>query len=131
MLAFDPRLPLEAGGFGGIRLELINCHDCDRPVSFTAADCPNCGSREPRGPYRHNRNEARRIGIEGRNDTRLILMTVGFGAIGVFYGIETSATYGQLGVWRPLRPQSVGRFSAPCFRFEWLPRINSAPPLPT
>jgi hypothetical protein len=74
-------------------MELISCHDCDLPVSFTAAGCPHCGSREPSGPYRHSRKEARRIGIEGRNDTRLILMTAGMAVTGAFYGIKTSSLW--------------------------------------
>jgi uncharacterized membrane protein YeaQ/YmgE (transglycosylase-associated protein family) len=74
------------------RTELINCHDCDRPVSFSAAACPNCGSREPTGPYRFSAREARRLGAEDKNDRTLILMTVGLGAVGAFYGVETSSS---------------------------------------
>jgi hypothetical protein len=72
--------------------ELINCHDCGWHVSFSAAACPNCGSREPTGPYRHNRKEARRLGAEDKNDRTLILMTVGLAAVGAFYGVETSSS---------------------------------------
>jgi hypothetical protein len=78
-------------------MELINCHHCGRSVSFTAASCPHCGSIEPAGPYRFNRKEARRYRIEDRNDRTLILITVGFGAVGAFYGVETSSsTHGAL-----------------------------------
>jgi hypothetical protein len=52
-------------------------------------------AREPSGPYRHSRKEARRIGIEGRNDTRLILLTAGLAVVGAVYGVETS--YSALG----------------------------------
>jgi uncharacterized membrane protein YeaQ/YmgE (transglycosylase-associated protein family) len=72
--------------------ELITCHDCGWSVSFTAAHCPRRGSREPSGPYRHNRKEARRLRAEDLNDRRLILMTVGLGAVGAFYGLETSTS---------------------------------------
>jgi hypothetical protein len=65
-------------------MELINCHDCGLSVSFTAVSCPHCGSIEPAGPYRFNRKEARRYRIEDRNDRTLILITVGFGAVGAF-----------------------------------------------
>jgi hypothetical protein len=73
-------------------METITCHDCAQPVSFSAAACPNCGSREPTGPYRHNRKEARRLGAEDKNDRTLIMMTVGLGAVGAFYGVETSSS---------------------------------------
>jgi hypothetical protein len=72
--------------------ELISCHDCGWSVSFSAAACPNCGSSEPSGPYRHNRKDARRLGAEDKNDLTLILMTVGLGAVGAFYGFETSSS---------------------------------------
>lgn len=72
--------------------ELISCHDCGNGVSFSAASCPHCGSIEPSGSYRLNAREARRLRIEERNDRRLILMTVGLAAIGVFYGLETSSS---------------------------------------
>jgi hypothetical protein len=74
------------------RTELISCHDCGNGVSFSAQACPRCGSREPTGSYRHNRKEARRLAAEDKNDRRLILMTVGLGAVGSFYGVETSSS---------------------------------------
>jgi hypothetical protein len=73
-------------------MELISCHDCGWSVSFSAAACPNCGSREPTGSYRFSVREARKLGAEGRNDRTLILMTVGLGAVGAFYGVETSSS---------------------------------------
>jgi rRNA maturation protein Nop10 len=82
-------------------MELINCHDCGRCVSFTAASCPHCGSIEPAGPYRFNRKEARRHRIEERNDRTLILMTVGFGAVGAFYGVEISSSASHLNAILP------------------------------
>jgi uncharacterized membrane protein YeaQ/YmgE (transglycosylase-associated protein family) len=73
--------------------ELIRCHDCEQSVSFSAAACPQCGSIEPRGPYRHNRRELRRHRIEERNDRTLIVFMVVLGAIGAFYGAETGSTW--------------------------------------
>jgi hypothetical protein len=67
-------------------MELINCYDCGKPVSFSAAACPQCGSIEPSGPYRHNRREIRRHRIEERNDRTLIVFMVVLGAVGAFYG---------------------------------------------
>jgi hypothetical protein len=72
-------------------MELISCHDCDGQVSFSAAACPHCGSREPLGPYLFSQKEARRGRIEQRNDRRLILMMVGLAVVGALYGWETSA----------------------------------------
>jgi hypothetical protein len=72
-------------------MELISCDDCGWSVSFSAA-CPNCGSREPSGPYRHNnRKEARRLRIEEKNDKNLIIVMTALGAVGAFYGFETSS----------------------------------------
>ena len=67
-------------------MELINCHDCGLSVSFSAAACPNCGSRATFRLYRFSAREARRLGAEDRSDRTLILMTVGLGAVGAFYG---------------------------------------------
>jgi hypothetical protein len=74
------------------RMNLISCHDCGHGVSFSAAACPNCGSREPSGPYRHNRKEARRLGAEDKNDRNLIVVMTALGAVGAFYGVETSSS---------------------------------------
>jgi hypothetical protein len=89
-------------------IELISCYDCGKGVSFSAANCPHCGSAEPVGPYRHNRKEARRHRIEEKNDRTLIATTVALGVIGAFYGAESSSSvlgaliaglwYGFLGV---------------------------------
>jgi hypothetical protein len=73
-------------------MELINCHDCKGSVAFSALSCPHCGSIEPAGPYQFNRKEARRHRIEERNDRTWILMTIGLGALGAFYGIKTSSS---------------------------------------
>jgi hypothetical protein len=76
---------------------LIDCHDCGHPVSPSARQCPQCGSKELAGPYRPSRRAARRNGIEARNDRTLILMVIGLGAVGAFYGVEINATlYGKL-----------------------------------
>ena len=72
--------------------ELISCHDCGWFVSFSAAACPNCGSREPSGSYRHNRKEARKLGAEGRNDRNLIVATLGLASAGILYGVITSSS---------------------------------------
>jgi hypothetical protein len=78
-------------------MELISCHDCKGGVSFSAARCPHCGSREPAGPYRHSRREIRRHRIEYRNDRNLIFITLGLGAAGSLLGISTSAsTFGAV-----------------------------------
>jgi hypothetical protein len=73
-------------------METIDCHDCSRPVSFSATRCPHCGSSEPAGPYRHSRREIRRHRIEERNDRTLLFMTLAAGVIGAFYGVETSSS---------------------------------------
>lgn len=72
--------------------ELVTCHDCSGAISFTATACPHCGSREPSGPYRMNSRERRRHRAEYHNDRRLVISTIAFGAIGTFYGIETSSS---------------------------------------
>src|ERR1700726_2922946 len=74
-------------------MELINCYDCGKPVSFSAAACPQCGSIEPSGPYRHNSREIRRHRIEERNDRTLIMLMVVLGAIGAFYGAKTGSSW--------------------------------------
>jgi hypothetical protein len=73
-------------------MELIDCYDCGRPVSFTATACPNCGSREPAGPYQFNRRERRRHRIEERNDRNLVVTALVLGAIGIAYGVEASSS---------------------------------------
>ena len=75
-----------------IETELISCHDCGWSVSFSATACPRCGSREPSGSYRHNRKESRRLRIEEKNDKNLVVVMTVLGAIGAFYGVETSSS---------------------------------------
>ena len=67
--------------------ELITCHDCGNGVSFTAANCPRCGSMEPRGPYIHSRRELRRLRAENRNDNTLLIAPLACCAGGAFYGV--------------------------------------------
>jgi hypothetical protein len=88
--------------------ELIDCHDCGRPVSFSASKCPNCGSAEPQGPYVHSRRELRRHRGEERNDHTLMISVIACGLGGAFYGAMTASgtlsaillgiAYGSLGV---------------------------------
>jgi rRNA maturation protein Nop10 len=90
-------------------MEVINCQDCRRSVSFSATRCPHCGSTEPAGPYRFSKKEARKYRIEDRNDNNLVATSVTFGIIGVVYGIAINipsviwatigaVCYGLLGV---------------------------------
>lgn len=88
--------------------ELIECHDCGQAVSFSAASCVQCGSREPAGPYVHSPREMRRLRAEAYNDRTLILSVVGCGCIGASFGALTAsgpimmvfsaAFYGLIGV---------------------------------
>jgi hypothetical protein len=73
-------------------MKITDCYDCGSPVSFSAARCPQCGSAEPNGPFRHSPKEIHSHRIEKRNDRRLIMFMAGFGAIGAFYGAETGST---------------------------------------
>ena len=68
-------------------MEVINCHDCKRPVSFSAAYCPHCGSREPAGTYQFSKKEAGKFRIEDKNDNYLVRTTLLLGLIGMLYGI--------------------------------------------
>jgi hypothetical protein len=81
----------------GRRTELIECYDCGNAVSFSAAHCPCCGSREPAGPYQPSARERRRHGIEQRNDRNLIIIMASAGAIGAFYGIGNGGLWAALG----------------------------------
>lgn len=74
-------------------METISCHDCGKPVSFSAVSCPRCGSAEPNGPYRHSRREIRRHRIEERNDGTLIMLMLALGTIGAFYGAKTGSNW--------------------------------------
>ena len=75
-----------------MRAELIDCHDCERPVSFSALSCPHCGSTEPAGPYAFNKKEARRFRVEQRNDHMLVITTVACSCAGALYGILLSSS---------------------------------------
>jgi hypothetical protein len=88
--------------------ELIECHDCGHAVSFSAASCPQCGSREPAGPHVHSPRELRRLRAEARNNRTLIVSVVGCGLLGAAFGALTAsgsimvvvraAFYGLVGV---------------------------------
>jgi hypothetical protein len=80
-------------------MELIDCHDCGKPVSLSARQCPQCGSKDLAGPFQLEKRAARRNGVEARNDRFLILMMiVTLGAVGTFYGIETGSSLMQKAV---------------------------------
>jgi hypothetical protein len=80
-----------------MRAELIDCHDCRRPVSFSAASCPHCGSIEPSGPYVHSTKELRRLRAEDRNDHTLLVTTVACCCGGALGGILlSSSTFGAI-----------------------------------
>jgi len=74
-------------------MKLIDCHDCGSPVSLSARWCPQCGSKDIAGPVRASRRASRSVGAEARNDRTLMWMMGTLGAIGVFYGIETGASW--------------------------------------
>jgi hypothetical protein len=74
-------------------MELINCYDCGKPVSFSAAACPQYGSIEPSGPYRHNRREIRRHRIEERNDRTLIVFMRARRGRGVLWPPKTGSSW--------------------------------------
>ena len=67
--------------------ELIACHDCGGRVSFTASNCPHCGSTEPTGPYVHSPQELRKLRVEARNDRRLLVVTLACCGLGFAYGV--------------------------------------------
>jgi hypothetical protein len=79
------------------RQELIGCHDCGGRVSFSAANCPHCGSTDPSGPYMQSPRERRLHRIEERNDQTLIAMTVLCTGIGFFFGAVTGGPWPALG----------------------------------
>ncbi len=90
------------------RTELIDCNDCGNAVSFSAAQCPHCGSREPAGPYWMNAGEHRLFNIEARNDRQAAIVAGLACAIGGFYGVSIGSglvsailwglAYGALGL---------------------------------
>ena len=75
-----------------VRTELVNCHDCGRPISFSASTCPNCGSLEPGGAYVHSKHELRRFRGEARNDHTLLVTVLGCGLGGALYGAVTASS---------------------------------------
>ncbi len=89
-------------------METTACHDCGKSISFSARTCPHCGSTEQFGPYQFSAREARLHRIEDRNDRRLAVSAMTFGALGAAYGFATStsavgaffavAAYGLLGL---------------------------------
>lgn len=80
-----------------MRPELIDCHDCRRPVSFSAVNCPHCGSTEPLGPYVHSKKELRRHRAEERNDHTLLITTVACCCGGILWGVLlSSSTFGAI-----------------------------------
>jgi hypothetical protein len=84
-------------GMHEMRAELIDCHDCRRPVSFRALNCPHCGSTEPTGSYAFSKKEARRFRVEQRNDHMLVVTTVACTGVGALYGIlGSSSTLGAI-----------------------------------
>jgi DNA-directed RNA polymerase subunit RPC12/RpoP len=74
-------------------MNLIDCYDCGNPVSLSARQCPQCGSKDLARPYRPSEKAARRNGVEALNDRFLILMVAALGAIGAIYGIETGSSW--------------------------------------
>jgi hypothetical protein len=77
--------------------ELGACHECGKQVSFSAAACPHCGSREPFGRYISSRRKQRLHRIEERNDQTLVAMTVLCTGIGVFFGAMTAGWMAAIG----------------------------------
>jgi hypothetical protein len=71
-------------------MELITCWDCKRSISFTATNCPYCGSREPSGPYQASRRELKGHRIEQRNDRTVFVTFVVVGLIGAIWGYFAS-----------------------------------------
>ena len=95
-MAFPPGPPIRLA-MRELRAELIDCHDCRRPVSFGALRCPHCGSTEPSGPYVHSKKELRRLRAEDDNDRMLAVTTVACTGAGALYGILlSSSTFGAI-----------------------------------
>jgi hypothetical protein len=89
------------------RQELIDCHDCGNGVSFSAAECPHCGSTEPAGPVVQSRRELRRLRVEAVNDRRLVVVTLVCASLGTLYGAVTGAG-GTASLWAALGYGFVG-----------------------
>jgi hypothetical protein len=80
-------------------MELIRCHDCKCSVSFSAAHCPHCGSKEPAGPYQFSKREARKFRREDKNDNYLVRTTLLIGFLGLLYGIVVGRKSGSESIW--------------------------------
>jgi hypothetical protein len=75
-----------------MRAELIDCHDCGRPVSFSAVSCPHCGSIEPSGSYVFDQKAFRRFRAEQRHDHTLLVTTLACTCAGALYGVLLSSS---------------------------------------
>jgi hypothetical protein len=73
--------------------ELVPWYHSGRAISFTAATCRHCGSREPGGPDVFSTKEKRWHGIGARNDRTLMTATVVCGMAGAAYGLLSSRTF--------------------------------------
>src|SRR4051795_12631019 len=103
----NPSFCVEEARMGQTK-KLIDCHDCDHPVSPSASACPNCGSKVPFGPPVLHRKRPPIYNIEARNDRNMVVFAVTLGGLGAAYGFATSAgplsaallvtSYGMLGV---------------------------------
>ena len=80
-------------------MEVIRCHDCKCSVSFSAAHCPHCGSKEPAGPYQFSKREARKFRREDKNDNYLVRTTLLIGFLGLLYGIVVGRKSGSESTW--------------------------------
>ena len=80
-------------------MELIRCHDCKCSVSFSAAHCPHCGSKEPAGAYQFSKREARKFRREDKNDNYLVRTTLLIGFLGLLYGIVVGRKSGSESTW--------------------------------
>jgi hypothetical protein len=80
-------------------MELIRCHDCKCSVSFSAAHCPHCGSKEPAGAYQFSKREARKFRREDKNDNYLVRTTILIGFLGLLYGIVVGRKSGSESIW--------------------------------
>jgi hypothetical protein len=80
-------------------MEVIRCHDCKCSVSFSAAHCPHCGSKEPAGAYQFSKREARKFRREDKNDNYLVRTTLLIGFLGLLYGIVVGRKSGSESTW--------------------------------
>ena len=71
-------------------MELTPCYDCKKSISFTAAQCPYCGSTEPSGPYQANKREKGTYSIEARNDNTVIIGCLVGACVGALLGYLAS-----------------------------------------